>query len=46
MQIENEANKISVVVRKRPLNKKETNRGDQDIVEVHNYQTVIVKETK
>ncbi len=38
--------KIRVVVRKRPLSKKEINRGDPDIVEVRQPNTIIVRETK
>jgi kinesin family protein 2/24 len=39
--------KIVVAVRKRPLNKKEMNKGDNDIVDVtNNTAQVIVKETR
>jgi len=38
--------KIRVIVRKRPLNKNEIKKRDQDIVEVRGTQTVVVKETK
>lgn len=39
--------KIRVVVRKRPINKKEKERGEDDIVDVHNGRAyVIVNETK
>jgi kinesin family protein 2/24 len=37
--------KIRVVIRKRPVNKKELQKGDTDIIEVNN-PNVIVKETK
>jgi hypothetical protein len=38
--------KIRVVVRKRPLNKKEAQRSEMDIIEIRNNNTVIVKELK
>lgn len=38
--------KIRVIVRKRPLNKKEYQKNDIDIIEVRNSQTCIVKELK
>ncbi|CAD8167731.1 unnamed protein product [Paramecium octaurelia] len=38
--------KITVVIRKRPLGKKELIRGDQDIVSVQDQQTVILSEIK
>ena len=38
--------KITVVVRKRPLGKKELSRGEQDIVEVRDISTCVVKEIK
>ena len=38
--------KIRVVIRKRPLTKKELLKGDQDIVEVREPQAVIVREAK
>lgn len=38
--------KIRVVVRKRPLNKKELQRNDLDIVDNRGPQSVIVKELK
>lgn len=45
MLIEQGEPKIIVAVRKRPLNKKEINKGDVDIVDVSNQQNqVIVKE--
>jgi hypothetical protein len=34
------------VIRKRPINKKELAKGDQDVVEVQNLTDCIVKETK
>jgi hypothetical protein len=38
--------KITVVVRKRPLGKKELARGETDIVDVRDDATVVVKEIK
>ncbi|MCQ2816507.1 MAG: hypothetical protein MJ252_04485 [archaeon] len=38
--------KIRVVVRKRPLNKKELQRGEQSIVEIRNNRQVVVKELR
>jgi hypothetical protein len=38
--------KIRVVIRKRPANKKEISRGDIDIIETRNSQTMVVKELK
>jgi kinesin family protein 2/24 len=38
--------KIRVVVRKRPLNKRESQKNEVDIVECRGTQTVIVRETK
>lgn len=38
--------KIIVVIRKRPLGKKELAKGDQDIVDVRDESTIIVKEIK
>lgn len=38
--------KIRVVVRKRPLNRKETQKNDADIIEIRRPQTVIVREMK
>ena len=38
--------KIRVVVRKRPMNKKENQKNDADIVEIRKPQTVIVREMK
>ena len=38
--------KICVVVRKRPLSKKEKQSGDADIVETRGTQTIAVIETK
>lgn len=45
MNIE-EQPKICVVIRKRPLNRKEQQRNEQDIVAVKNGETVIVSEYK
>ena len=38
--------KIRVVIRKRPLNKKELQRNEIDIIDKRGPQTVIVKELK
>lgn len=38
--------KIRVLVRKRPLNKRELSRNETDIVVIEKDQTVIVKEQK
>ncbi len=38
--------KITVVIRKRPLGKKELAKGDQDIVDVRDEQSIVVKEIK
>lgn len=38
--------KIKVVIRKRPISKKETAKANVDIIEVRSNQSVIVKETK
>jgi len=38
--------KIRVVVRKRPLNSKEQKKNDQDVLEVTDEQSLIVKELK
>lgn len=38
--------KICVVIRKRPLNKKEQQRNESDIISVQNGQTLIVSEYK
>ncbi|CAD8097658.1 unnamed protein product [Paramecium primaurelia] len=47
MLIEQGEPKIIVAVRKRPLNKKEMNKGDIDIVDVSNQQSqVVVKEQR
>ncbi|CAD8207450.1 unnamed protein product [Paramecium octaurelia] len=40
------ADKIVVVIRKRPLGKKEIAKKDEDIVDVQNDQSVIVREVK
>lgn len=41
-----EGQKITVVIRKRPLGKKELAKGDQDIVQVKDAATVILTEIK
>jgi kinesin family protein 2/24 len=38
--------KIRVVIRKRPLNKKEQSRNEQDVVDVLNNAEVVVREQK
>ena len=38
--------KIKVIVRKRPLNKKELDKGYNDIIEIENPYTLLVKEIK
>lgn len=38
--------KIRVVIRKRPLNKKETSRNDTDIINVISKDQMIVREEK
>jgi kinesin family protein 2/24 len=38
--------KIRVVIRKRPLNRKEAARGEQDVVEVLHSNQVVVREQK
>ena len=38
--------KIRVIVRKRPLNKKELSKGDNDVVEIRGKRQVVVKELK
>ena len=38
--------KIRVIVRKRPLNKKEVSKGDNDVVEIRGKRQVVVKELK
>lgn len=38
--------KISVVIRKRPINRKELARNEQDIIEIRGRQTVAVRELK
>lgn len=40
------APKIRVVIRKRPLGKKELMKNDLDIVDTRGPQTVVVRETK
>jgi len=44
--INKEIPKIRVVVRKRPINKKEISKSDMDIIETKGTQTIIVKELK
>ena len=38
--------KIQVVIRKRPLTKKEEMKGDTDIIDMSMGQEIIVRETK
>lgn len=44
--VSKEIPKIRVVVRKRPMNKKEITKSDMDIIETKAAQTIIVKELK
>lgn len=48
--IENKSNaeipRIRVIVRKRPLNKKEINRNDLDIIDLRSGSNLVVKELK
>lgn len=41
-----EAPKISVVVRKRPLSRREAAKGETDIIGCRGTQTVVVKELR
>jgi len=38
--------KIKVVIRKRPISKKELSKGDVDIIDIRGPQTVVVSEMK
>ena len=38
--------KIRVVIRKRPMNKRESQRNELDIIDHRGTQTIIVRETK
>ncbi len=38
--------KIRVIVRKRPINKKEIQKNDIDIIEARNLKTLVAKELK
>ena len=38
--------KIRVVIRKRPINKKELLKNDTNIIEIRGSQTLVVRETK
>ena len=44
--MEEEPPRIRVVVRKRPLGSKELKKNEEDILEVRNPQTLVVKELK
>ena len=46
LQNTKEPPRIRVVVRKRPLNAKESRKADQDVLEVMDTQSLIVKEMK
>ena len=46
MEVAREAPKICVVVRKRPLSKKEIQKNDPDIVEERDANSIVVKEFK
>ena len=41
-----EVPKISVIVRKRPISRKELSKNDFDIVDVRGPQSIVVKETR
>jgi len=45
-QYQDNTPKIRVVIRKRPLSKKELQKGDVDIIDIRGPQTVVVRETK
>lgn len=45
-QQEDRAPKIRVVVRKRPMSRKEESRGEDDIIEIRDQCTVVVREQK
>ena len=38
--------KIQVLIRKRPLNQKEQNRSEKDVVDVFNHKELVLKEIK
>lgn len=38
--------KIRVIIRKRPLGRKELQRNDADVVDIRGTQTAVVRETK
>lgn len=38
--------KIRVIIRKRPVNRKEAQKNDPDIIDIRGPQTVVVRETK
>lgn len=38
--------KIRVVVRVRPINTKEKNKGEKDVIDLTSYNSLIVKEIK
>ena len=46
MEESKELHKICVVVRKRPLNKKELRKNDPDILEKRGSQTIVAMESK
>lgn len=46
MELENQIPKIRVCIRKRPLNRKEQNNNEKDVVEVKVPDEVFVREQK
>lgn len=44
--MEAQAPKIQVVIRKRPLTRKEELKGDTDIIDMNMGQEIVVRETK
>lgn len=46
MYSKHEPPKITVVIRKRPLNKKELARGENDIIRILDQNTVLISEIK
>jgi hypothetical protein len=46
MQEQKQLPRICVVVRKRPLSKKEKQKNDPDILEMRGPQTIVAKESK
>lgn len=46
MQEQRQLPRICVVVRKRPVSKKEAQKNDPDILETRTTQTIVAKESK